>query len=286
MRFVLKIAMFATAVFAVGQLAISQDIPGGGGDLGTGNNGGVVNNGGAVNNGGTNTNTGNAGPTNATELDLGPEIPEIEDFRRQNGFIGKDVSDLENQTFVGPTIEGITAISGEGQNGGGNAGGGFAGGGGVASGLSFTVNRSSVRARVRPNFSYQTVPTAVAQRNFQGRMNRLPNLRSTVAQGINVTLSGTTATLTGTATNQEAIDNMVGQLRMEPGVYRIVNEVEIAGTIQSIGQSGFSNQGAPSSAILTPAPQIKATPLQVPNTITLSPGPVSILPSVAAGQQR
>ena len=64
-------------------------------------------------------------------------------------------------------------------------------------------------------------------RGFEQRLRRLPNVREAASGGIQVQVQGTTALISGVAANQQAIDDMMGQLRMEPGVYRIINDVKI-----------------------------------------------------------
>lgn len=199
-------------------------------------------------NGGTGTNNvGNANTVSGNENvggevgDFAPPIPEISDDRFINGFIGRTKANIEEQGFVGPTQGNLEQVSGSGTTGGATSGrttggqtggfGGFGGFGGAGATNGFSITRSNVRARVRPNFSYRSIPTEVTATNFQNRIQRLPNLREASPQNISVKIEGTTATLNGSAPNQEAIDNLVGQLRMEPGVYRIVNQVQITSAV-------------------------------------------------------
>lgn len=232
MKFVLSFGTFVLAVFVLSVQLQGQGVDPGDFDPGDFNQGNNDN--GQITNGGTNSD-GDFSQVG----DFSPEIPEIEDLRNENGFIGRTRERIETQGFVGPTREAIQAVSGSSGAGGGGAGGNFGRGGfGTAFGgaqQGFTITRSSVRARVRPNFSFPSIPTQVVQDNFQRRIQRLPNLRTTTPQRIKVSMDGTTATLTGTASNQEAVDNMVGQLRMEPGIYRIINQVELMGDNQ-VGQ--------------------------------------------------
>lgn len=224
MKFVLSLGTF---VFAF--LVLSIQLQGQGVDPGTVDPGdfnpGTVDNG-QITNGGTNSD-GDFSQVG----DFSPEIPEIDDLRNENGFVGRTRDRIETQGFVGPTRDGIQSVSGAsntgggGRNLGGTGGGGFGGFGGTQQG--FTITRSAIRARVRPNFSFPSIPSQVIQDNFERRIQRLPNLRTPTPQRIKVSMDGTTATLTGSASTQEAIDNMVGQLRMEPGIYRIVNQVEL-----------------------------------------------------------
>ncbi len=227
MKLAINIGAFAMLVFAFSAQTFGQQ----GNDNG-GADPGAFDPTNQVVNGGTNE-TGDFSQVG----DFSPDVPEIEDQRSVNGFIGRSREKIEEHGFVGPTKDGIESVSGASNGGTGNAAGGRGGGGGAAGGaeLGFTVSRSSIRARVRPNFSFPTISSQFIQDNFRRRVQRLPNLRTRSPQNINVTVDGTTATLTGSASNQDVIDNMVGQLRMEPGIYRIVNQVELAVPTQ-VGQ--------------------------------------------------
>lgn len=224
MKIAIQLGAFGILVLALCMPANGQD----GGDNGGFDPGNVDPN--QIVNGGTNE-TGDF----STVGDFSPDVPEIEDLRGENGFVGRTRERIEEQGFVGPTKELIESVSGASNAGGGGNFGGGGGGFGAAADNGFTVSRSSVRARVRPNFSFPTVSPQTIQEGFQRRVQRLPNLRTGAPMSIQVKVEGTTATLTGRVVDQESIDNMVGQLRMEPGIYRIVNQVELVPANQ-IGQ--------------------------------------------------
>ena len=252
----LHIFVLTFALLAIGSVGFSQDggappidgglppgIDGGGdGDVDNGIDNGNANN----NQGGGGGGGGNA-PGDVGELPT--EVGEMIDDERSQGFVGPTNSAIESGNtdilggspgFVGPTAEVIESTSGgpQVQRDGGTAGRGSA----LGQVNGFVVSRSNVRARVVPNFSFPTVPTEVVSRDFQQRMSRLPSVQPSASLGIRVEIQGTTALISGVASNQQAIDDLMGQLRMEPGVYRIINDVRIANAANQNGSpSGLSS---------------------------------------------
>ena len=151
-----------------------------------------------------------------------------------------------NQGFVGPTAPGISAEPQDGfvgavseQSGpplaAGSFGGGVnnvtpptfsgantGGGGGEMNG--FTVNRRSVRARLRPSFYAPRAPSAVVTSRFQNHYSRQPGSQSTGGQ-YSIAVNNRTAYIRGWVNNAADSQRLERQLRLEPGVYRIVNEL-------------------------------------------------------------
>ena len=239
----------ASAIFAQDGLdpgtvngGIDGGVPLDGGDLGDGGGQDGVNDGGGGGGGG-------GGTIDAGEL--ATEVGERLDDERSQGFVGATGSAIESGNtdilggspgFIGPTSEVIEAISGapDVPRQGGAAGQGSAEG--QMNG--FEVSRSTVRARVVPNFTFNDVPKEVLSQRFEQRLLRIPNVGAAAASGIRVEIQGTTALISGSAPNQRAIDDLLGQLRMEPGVYRIINDVKIANAIDQNGNPAglsFSN---------------------------------------------
>ncbi len=155
----------------------------------------------------------------------------LEDERSQ-GFVGPSQARIQEQEtiFIGPTKQRIEEITPSVSTG--NINRSFSGNGGGSPGFTgfgnngYSISRSNVRARVRPNFSFRTIPSQVVARGFQQRISKLP-IRNSVS-GVNIRVEGTTATISGVAETQQDLDNVIGQLQLEPGVYRIVNEVQVA----------------------------------------------------------
>ena len=153
-----------------------------------------------------------------------------------------------NQGFVGPTAPGISAEPQDGfvgavseQSGPPLAAGSFGGGvnnvtpptfGGAATtdggeDRGFTVVRRSVRARLRPSFYAPRVPDAAVTSRFQNRFSRQPGSQSTGGQ-YSVSVNNRTATIRGWVNSAADSQRLERQLRLEPGVYRIVNELSFA----------------------------------------------------------
>lgn len=149
-----------------------------------------------------------------------------------------------NQGFVGATAPGISAEPQDGfvgavseQSGPPLANGSF--GGGVndvapptieaADGEadSFTVTRRSIRARLRPSFSAPVIPNAVVTSRFQNHFSRQPSAGFTGDQ-YSVTVNNRTAYIRGRVNSFADSQRLERQLRLEPGVYRIVNELSYA----------------------------------------------------------
>ncbi len=168
-----------------------------------------------------------------------PEPPPLPDPNDQAApFVGSTFigTPPEGKEFrhVGATREslgfgstgGSTGGGGRGAGGFGNAGG-FrgAGGGGLDNG--FRVFRTqSIRSRVVPAFRSQVpAPQTVASR-FSRRISTLPTTRQ-FTNSINVAMRGREAVITGTAENQQQLDRIQRQLRLEPGVSSIVNQAMI-----------------------------------------------------------
>ncbi len=159
-------------------------------------------------------------------------IPEFEDNRNQ-GFVGATSANVVEFGFVGGlsgfaggSSEGsfggdanVTASTGGGGGRGGNAG--FAGGG-TANGFQ-VVRPKFIRTRLRVNFEAPTVPNEFLSDRLNIRLNRLPGAAG--RQGVNVTVTERVATLTGSTESREAAARLERQLRLEPGISRVVNQL-------------------------------------------------------------
>ena len=173
------------------------------------------------------------------EIEIEPSL------RLENGFIGVRSTDLAGQGEDGRSQGFIGLRSGEGEFGGGNNGvvnqlgtnagrqggaatGGVAGGfQGVGNSLFFEVQRQGLRTRLSRNFISRTlIQGPIIGTQFVSRMNRIPQTRA-IANSYNISVSNRTATITGTVVNQAQADKIVRQLRLEPGVYRINNQLQV-----------------------------------------------------------
>jgi hypothetical protein len=231
--------------------AIGQIDPGGGVDVGGGGDagGGLTGDGGfepAELDLGTNTeDTRNQGFVGATATGI-----------QELGFVGASSETSgpplsEGATFGGDiNNSGVQAGGGGGGATGGNpggagGGGGFNGGFGDAGQLGggtengFQVIRSSVRARLVPRINAPPIPGEQIVSRFQDRFSRQPVpqpagppfsdavFSSVSTSGVNVQVQNRTAILTGFVGSLAERNRWERQLRLEPGVYQIINQIEV-----------------------------------------------------------
>lgn len=240
-----RILVLATLLtFATVGISSAQDTGGGGGTGGgaTGTGGTTGNGTGGVINTNTGTTFGGGGGLQLPDVfdltdnlsGLEVEIPEFEDNRNQ-GFVGVTSDQVGERGFVGGLSQ-FAGGSSEGSFGGGTnsgsgrtaAGGGRAGAGGGQGGtqLGFEVVRPKfIRARMRPAFSVQRpAPEEIANR-FVSHAKRLPEPIPT--DSIKVEIQDGVATITGSVASAQQAEKIERQLRLEPGVYRIVNKLAV-----------------------------------------------------------
>lgn len=236
------------------ETSYSQGVPGDGGEQQP-----QINNPGTQNIGATgNVRTGGGDP-DITQRQVDIEI--AEDTRNQ-GFVGATTSavtaagnDANGEFSTGHRYVGAVSeqsgspLSGDASFGGGlntrspiigsaNATGGGGGFGG-ANGVVTTITRRSVRARLRPSFYAPRPSDQTVSNRFQSRFVRQPG-SNLVGNGYSVNVQNRTAFVTGTVNSQMDSERIVRQLRLEPGVYKVVNQLSISGQ-QPV--SAPSNQG-------------------------------------------
>ena len=185
------------------------------------------------------TGTGEVGDiTEAVNLDASED-------QRNQGFVGATASDVQ-AGFVGASSDrsgpplAAGATFGGGVNGsvssqftaaapntnsGGGRGGQAAGFGAAANGVS--VIRKSIRARLRPNFSAPRPSGSQVSNRFNDHFFRQPGLQLRASQ-FSITVENRTAFLRGTVDSAAAGERLVRQLRLEPSVYKIVNQLQIS----------------------------------------------------------
>lgn len=213
-----------------------------GGSLG-GSTGGGTSGGGATN---------NSQPLNLNnQLNIAPTTPTAVDERNQ-GFIGPNSQQIIDSGFVGAStqLSGGQPTNGNSFGGGvntqGSSGGGRSGGGALgAQGLRATggamgrnaglggfgnTNTAGVRRNVRSRLVNQVqvnrTPSSEVARRFSNRIDRLPTITG-VGENVQISLTNGTATLTGNVPTAEAASKLERQLRLEPGVYKIDNRLQI-----------------------------------------------------------
>ena len=228
-RLLLSICFLSAAITLLPTTLVAQET---GGETGTSSE---TTGGGS---GGAPGSQGDIGENLALETAI-PEIsiPEFEDKRNQ-GFIGVTGTNVQDfgfvgglSQFVGGSTEGsfggdvnTTSGAGGGASGrGGNAG--FAGGG-TANGFQLTRPKY-IRTRLRVNFDAPPVTGDFISSQFSNRLNQLPAVGGN--SDVNVSINNRTATITGSTHSPAASVRIERQLRLEPGVSRVVNQLTYPG---------------------------------------------------------
>ncbi|MGI9515407.1 MAG: BON domain-containing protein [Pirellulaceae bacterium] len=160
-----------------------------------------------------------------------PEAVEFENLRIQP-FVGRSRERYLEQGLVHPRslLSTDSLGSNTGSGGGGNAFGNFQNQGTSLqpSGQNgFEVVRQSLRTRAVPRFVVNNRPTTrqVTSR-FQQRLAQL-QLTSGPESDVRVNLAGTLAILSGTVNSVEERNMIERMARLEPGIYRIENRLDI-----------------------------------------------------------
>ncbi len=186
---------------------------------------------------------GQISDTGDANLDLSESLAiEISPDTRNQGFVGATAPRIQEFGFVGaasdnsgpPLSEGATFGGGVNDSVGGGGGGGARGtaaGAGQGFGAAgaengFTVIRSNLRTRLKPSYTYPTVSSAAISSRFNNRFYRLPEAENFAGQ-FSVSIQNRTATISGAVRTQQESDQIVRQLRLEPGVYSIDNQLKI-----------------------------------------------------------
>ncbi len=220
---------------AVGGVPAIGGIDGGGVAAPAVDGGAVVDGGAAAGGAGGVGGGGGAGATDGEIQTVDPFQLELNILDRRNqGFVGANAEILNQQGFVGNAgnnsniplaAESRSSLGGNVNNGLGvrqppqaNQGGGV---GGQQNG--FTVNRSTMRTRLVPSFQAPRTPGFATQARFESRMRRQPIVNQ-MPGNISVQIQDRTATMSGTVSNNAEKQMMMRQLRLEPGIYRIVDE--------------------------------------------------------------
>lgn len=184
------------------------------------------------------------------------EFAEFENTRNQ-GFVGATSTRLQELGFIGAPSQlfgnpaadanatfggGVNTTAGTGASGGGGGGGGRSGFGGQGSGLgnfgstqfgqgtgnqnSFVVQRGPLRAAVNPNFTSPVASDNQVADRFAASFLRLPQSQLFNGQ-YQVVVRDKRATVSGWVNSQAESDHLVAQLRFQPGVYEVINNLEI-----------------------------------------------------------
>ena len=153
-------------------------------------------------------------------------------------FVGSAIVNLPDGGYVGATAESIGSSSGGmGGGGGGGGGGGFAGGGGARGGFGgggggagnsnavIVTRPNQIRSRVVMSFQPRPVSTVQMSNRFNRRIRTMPRVRATGNAGVSI--QNGTAFIRGTVRSPAEAQAIERQLRLEPGVRRIVNQTQV-----------------------------------------------------------
>ena len=84
-----------------------------------------------------------------------------------------------------------------------------------------------MRTRLRPAFAAPSIPSRVVEGNFNSNLARQPTAQSLVGR-YQVRIENKTAIVTGVVDTQADADRLIRQLRLQPGVYGIVSQLQVA----------------------------------------------------------
>lgn len=177
-------------------------------------------------------------------------IDVAEDNRNDIQFVGQNPPDVEAPDFVG----GAT-------NGGGNSQG-FTGVASNANTTGVNIVRRSVRARLMPSFYAPMIDSQQIPARFRNRFVRQPGSNSVGGQ-YSIVVENRTAYLRGQVNSPIDSQRLERQLRLEPGIYGIVNELQVMQPVNAISPSlPRSSQPAVISqpVIGQPVPQVMPSP--------------------------
>ena len=148
---------------------------------------------------------------------------------RGTGFVGGDSSDtftLRNAptsgTSTGASARGTSGMSAMGGRGGTGGRGGQTG---LNNNNTRNTGRTALRIPFRLGFEMPRVPAPVLRATVQRRITKLPGLQA--ANKVVVVIEKDTAVLQGTVTNSDQGDLIAGLMLLEPGVYKVRNELVV-----------------------------------------------------------
>ena len=151
---------------------------------------------------------------------------------RDAAFVGSSIfSPQEDDEFrhVGPIRSSFgeaAAAAGGANQLGGRAGGPGQPGGGVAgntNGFELPRQQTQLRSRIVPRFSSRPMAPAFVSRQVNQRFNQTMLRQS--GMNANISVQGRTAIITGTAPTQQRARVLSRQLRFEPGISRVRNQM-------------------------------------------------------------
>ncbi len=113
----------------------------------------------------------------------------------------------------------------------GRGGGQFGANSGLGFGSSSSINRRGIRGAITYDFtSYSSKIESAVAPYFTDRMTRLPRFAD--VEGLDIAMENRVATLRGTVADADQKRLLERQLLMEPGVSRVINQLQIRGSDQ------------------------------------------------------
>jgi hypothetical protein len=162
-----------------------------------------------------------------SQFNIAPETAPIESMRLQP-FVGPSRENFVTQNLAHPRSQiapSASSSSSSSSRTSGNRGQNRSG----SSTTGFEVARAGLRTRLVPVFQAnrpQQYDEAISV-NFDSRLNRLPNAAA-FAGDVNMVVNGRQAILTGNVSSIEDRDRAERLARLEPGIYRIDNQITVS----------------------------------------------------------
>ena len=207
---------------------------GGGGQPGGGQPGGGQPGGGQQQAGGGQQAGGQAQGAGLANLDI-PVTPD----QRNQGFVGITSQKVQEFGFAGASssfgelglAEGASLGGGENTSnynrnfslGGGAGGQGF---GGVGTQNFFEVPRRSLRINFRPDFEFRAITPSEVVQQFASSFSKIPVNQKFNGQ-YQITVVDKTAIVQGQVASEADRKRLISQLRLQPGVYRIDDQLQV-----------------------------------------------------------
>ena len=148
-------------------------------------------------------------------------------INRGTGFVGGDSSDTFNlrnaptsNATGGSSARGMTGMSGMSGRGGRGGTGGTAG-----RGTQQNTARTVLRFPFVIGFQVPRTPAPVVKANVERRMTKLPGLKA--GNAVVIKIEKDTAILNGTAVDAEQSNLIAKLMLLEPGVYKVRNELVV-----------------------------------------------------------
>ena len=179
--------------------------------------------------GSANTSTfGNTGQASSA-LEQTGEVTSEAAIDRGNGFVGGDSTDTFNLrnsptggTGASSSTRGMSGMSGMSGRGGTGGRGGQAGRGNTSGANS---GRNALRIPFRIGFQMPAIPAPILKASVQRRITKLPGLKT--GNKVVVVIEKETAVLQGTVIDSDQSDLLAGLMLLEPGVYKVRNELVV-----------------------------------------------------------